>query len=325
MKALFILAASGLLTYTAVAAPAPPATANFTSERGQVFSLVLDGRLLTRPLARQVRVGQLPPGQHWADFSLPTAYGPLRFRTAVWLQPGMETSYVVVVRPGYGPQLRQVGAVALYGPAAYGPGSYGGGYPPQPRPGGPYGSGPGGAYNGGGYNNDGGAYGGGNAYPGVPGNVPYGGQNGGYGSAPAPAYPGGYGPGRTAAPGNPTGTYPGGQANGDYNQGAPGGRNQNMTPLQPADVQNLTQDLRGRASDEERMDLAKQALNQNTVRADELTQLINTLDNDEARIDLAEYGYEHVSDPASFYRVYGALRSPANVREVQQALGLPQR
>lgn len=312
MKALFTLAASVLLTYTAVAAPpAPPATANFASERGQAFSLVLDGRLLTRPLARQVRVGQLPPGQHWADFSLPTAYGPpMRFRTAVWLQPGVETSYVVVVRPGYGPQLRQVSAVALYGPA-YGPGGY-----PPPRPGGPYG-----AYNDGGYGSNGGPYGSSN-YPSYPSPAPYGGPNGGYGNA--PAYPGSYGPGG-AAPSNPAGNYPGGPANGGYSQGAPGVSNQNMSPLQPADVQRLTQDLRGRTADEERVDLAKQALDQATVRADELAQLINTLDNDEARVDLAEYGYEHVSDPVNFYRVYGALRSPANVREVQQALGLPQR
>ena len=324
MKALFTLAASVLLTYTAIAAPpAPPATANFASERGQAFSLVLDGRLLTRPLARQVHVGQLLPGQHWADFSLPTAYGPpMRFRTAVWLQPGVETSYVVVVRPGYGPQLRQVSAVPLYGPA-YGPGGYGGGYPPPPRPGGAYGSGPGGAYNGGGYGANGGAYGGGNNYPNYPNSAPYGGQNGGYGNA--PAYLGGYGPGGAAAPGNPTGGYPGSPATGGYNQGAPGSGNQNAAALQPADVQGLVQDLRSRTGDEERVDLAKQALNQATVRADELAQLINTLDNDEARIDLAEYGYEHVSDPANFYRVYGALRSAADVREVQQALGLPQR
>jgi hypothetical protein len=322
MKALVTLAASMLLTYSAVAAPpAPPATANFVSERGQAFSLVLDGRLLTRPLARQVHVGQLLPGQHWADFSLPTTYGPpMRFRTAVWLQPGVETSFVVVVRSGYGPQLRQVSAVALYGPA-YGPGGYGGGYP-APRPGGPYGSGPGGAYNGGGYGANGGYYGGGNAYPGSPSNAPYGSPNGGYNNA--PAYPGSYGPGG-AAPGNPAGGYPSGPANGSYNQGAPGVGNQNATPLQPADVQGLTQDLRSRTSDEERVDLAKQALDQATVRADELAQLINTLDADEARIDLTEYGYEHVSDPSNFYRVYGALRSPANVREVQQALGLPQR
>ncbi|RZK46156.1 MAG: hypothetical protein EOO59_19735, partial [Hymenobacter sp.] len=140
MKTLYLLATAALLTWAsapavAAAPPAPPANANFASERGLAFGMRLDGQPLTRPVARQVHVDRLAAGQHWADFSLPTPYGPpLRFRTQVWLEPGFETSYVLVLRPGYGPQLRQVGAVPVAGPA-YGPGAgYYGGYPP-PAPG----------------------------------------------------------------------------------------------------------------------------------------------------------------------------------------------
>lgn len=307
MKTLFTLAATALLTWSAaVACAAPPANVNFSAIRGLAFGLALDGRPLTWPVARQVHVDRLRPGQHWADFSLPTPYGPpLRFRTALWLEPGLETSYVLVVRPGYGPQLRQVSVVPLYGPRR----GYGGsGYPPQaqplPQPGRPYGGEQGGYYGG---NPDG-------SYP-AP--TPYGGNQGGYGNspAPAPAYPRGYGQGKEPAPSpdpNAGGYYPG-PANGNY-----------LRPLPPADVQDLAQALRDRPFDDARLPLVKQALAQGTVRADELAELIGILTFDKSRIDLAEYGYARVSDPQNFYRVYDALRYPSSVREVQQALGLAQ-
>lgn len=321
MKKLFTLAAAALLTWVAAApvAAAPPmlpATANFVSERGQVFSLVLDGQPLTRPVARQVHVARLVPGQHWADFSVPTRYGrPLRFRTAVWLAPGLETSYVLVLRPGYGPQLRQLGAVPLgrpgYGPQGnYPGGGYQQGYPQQPQQApGPYDNAPGG------YDEDDEM----GPPPASPapgyGNPPYGNdpRNGsGYGNNGAPTYPGGSYPPNNA-PSAPNGGYYPGPANGNY-----------LRPLPPGDVQNLTEALRSRSFDDARLPLVKQALAQSTVRADELAQLISTLAFDKSRIELAEYGYAHLSDPQNFYRVYDVLRYPSSIREVQQALGLPQ-
>ncbi|RZK24270.1 MAG: DUF4476 domain-containing protein [Hymenobacter sp.] len=319
MKTLCTLAATALLSgaFAAQAAPPlPPANANFASERGLAFGLRLDGQPLTRPLARQVHVDRLAPGQHWADFSLPSPYGPpLRFRTAVWLEPGRETSYVLMLRPGFGPQLRQVAAVPVVGPA-YGlvPG-YPGGYPPR-APGVPNGGGPGGYYGG---------------QPTTPGNAPYGNPNngpygdpsngptGGYdgdGTAPAPdqngSYPSPDGPSNAPYPNNSGGYYPGPTTGGM------------LYPLPPAEVQDLTQALRNRTLDAERLPLVKQALAQGLVRADELTQLLNTMAFDQSRIELAKYGYGHLSDPQNFYRVYDTLRYPSSIREVQQALGLPQ-
>jgi hypothetical protein len=326
MKTLLTVIATALLSWSASAATwaAPPANVNFSVERGQVFGLALDGRAMTRPLARQVHVERLLPGQHWADFSVPTPYGPpLRVHTTVWLQPGLETSYVLVLRPGYGPQLRQVAAVPLYRPA---PG-YGGAYPrplPPAQPTYPYGNGQGGYYGGspnGSYNVPSPVPYGGNQGQGNYGNrpAPYGGNQGqgGYDNrqAPAPTYPGGYG--NSPAP-VPTPRYPGG-----YQQGNAQASGGNLQPLPPNEVQGLTQDLRNRPSDEERLDIAKQALAESSVRAEELAQLIATLEYDKARIDLAEFGYAHVSDPQNFTKVYDVLHYPDSIQEVQQALGLP--
>ena len=92
MKKALLLGLMGWLLAAApvLAHPPVPANVNFTSERGVPFGLVLDGRPLTRGVARQVHVDQLQPGAHWADFTLPTPYGgAVRFRSRVWLEPGL--------------------------------------------------------------------------------------------------------------------------------------------------------------------------------------------------------------------------------------------
>lgn len=321
MKTLRFLLATVLLSWVGNAAvmaapPAPPANVNFVSERGLAFGLLLDGQPLTRPVARQVHVDRLAPGQHWAEFSVPTAYGPpMRFRTPVWLAPGLETSYVLVLRPS-GPRLRQVGAVPVPGPA-YGGGYYGGAYS-APAPGGPQGG-----YYGNQPNNQ--------PYPHsqpYPNKAPYGGYpapgQGGAAPAPGAGYPGAYG---TPAPdqGYPGGYGPGTAPDpnaGDYDPNDPTGNY--LYPLPAADVQNLVQALRRQSFDDSRLPMVKQALAQNSVLADELAELMSTLSFDKARIELAKFGYGRLSDPQNFYRVYDALRYPSSIREVQQALGLPQ-
>ncbi len=340
MKKLLKLAAAALLAWvaTAPAQAAPPPTAiTIYSEQGQPFSLALDGRLLTRPLARQVHLDWLTPGRHWADFSVPTAYGPpLRFRTSVWLQPGLATNYVLVLRP-YGPQLRQVSAVALGGPSGYRPGSYvPGGYPSPPS-----------GYYGGPTGQNQGRYG--PEQPPQPGDYyddrqqspPYGSQ-GGYPNSGQPdsrngqpnTYPNngqpdngdpspdnqptpGYqpAPGTSNAPGQGNGSYS--APNGDYARITPGS---SVLPL--AEAADLAAAMRRQPSDEERLDMAKQTLDQASVRAEDLTTFLQTLRTEDARVELAEFGYMHVTDPQNFSRVYSTFQSSASIREVQQAVGI---
>ncbi|AMR27775.1 hypothetical protein A0257_12170 [Hymenobacter psoromatis] len=356
MKNFLKLAATALLAWV-IAAPAvaaPPANLSITAEQGQPFSLVLDGRLLTNPVARQIRVGLLLPGRHWAEISVPTGYGPaLRMRTTLWLQPGAETSYVLLLRP-YGPQLRQVG-VGPIGQPGYGNqgGYYGqgqGGYYGQGQPGGYYGPGqPGGGYYG--QNqapapNQGGYYGQGQApAPGQGGydpraTYPGGNQPGSY-PAPVPNQPGGY-----AAPvpaPNQQGGYAAPAQPGGYDQNNTQGGNNNapgaypndgsepapasaaaLPPLAPADVAELAQDLRQRPTDAERLRTATDALAESSLRADELAELVKTFTHDESRIELGRFGYAHVSDPQNFERVYEALQFPSSVRTLRQFVGQPQ-
>lgn len=287
MKKALTLALAALLSLTTAAtsralAYGPPANANFASANGVPFGLVLDGRPLTRPVARQVHVDLLQPGQHWADFSVPAPRGgAFRFRTAVWLEPGLETSFVLVFRPGWGPQLRQVGAVALGGPGCAAPGGYGSPYGPQ-----------GGYYNNG-YNQS-------NAYDpgyGYQGSSP----TDSYNQGGQPGYGGGYNPGPGA------GYYPGSAVT-------------NLRPLAPADVDALNQNLRQRPFDDTRLSTAKQALAQSSLRAEDLQRLLGAFSFETSRVELAKFAYPHVVDQQNFYRVYDAFQFDSSVQEVQRSL-----
>jgi hypothetical protein len=331
MKKALLLALAGLLAAVAPALAYPPAPANvnFSSERGVPFGLVLDGRPLTRGMARQVHVDQLVPGLHWADFSVPTAYGgAIRFRSRVWLEPGLETTFVLVTRPGRPLYLQQVNAVALYGGGrGYGNGytnGYGGGYnspapypaPNAPAPGG-YGNDPynsnnsNGSYNDGGYNS---------------------GSNGGYNNAPNPNNNGGYNnaPNPNNGPYSTNPSTPNGGYNNTPNNGPggyyPGSAVSSYRSLAPQDVNNLVRTMQQRITEVSKLNAAKDGLKDRSIQSEDLERLLRGLNSEACRIDLAQFAYAHVSDPNNFNRVYDAFETEAGARAVEQAVNAaPQR
>ncbi len=312
MKKSLLLALATLLASAAPALAYPPAPANvnFTSERGLAFGLVLDGRPLTRGVARQVHVDQLMPGQHWADFSVPTGYGQaLRFRRRVWLEPGVETSFVLVARPGWPLDLRQVSAVSLYGPRG-GHGylgddddeDYAADNNPQP-----YGTNSpypasNGSYNNGSYSNgNSSSNNGGNGYPN--GNYPNG-SNGypnngsGYHAPNAPGYP---------SSGSGSGYYPGTATSSYRTMPAP-------------EVTTLVQSIQHARFDDDKLRTAKQGLAQGAVSADDLKRLLQTLDFEPSRVELAKFGYAHLTDPNNFERALDGLQFETSRQEVEEAV-----
>ena len=298
MKKALLIALAGLFAAVAPArAHGPvPANVNFASERGVPFGLVLDGRPLTRGLARQVHVDRLAPGLHWADFSVPTAYGrAVRFRSRVWLEPGLETTFVLIARPGRPLDLRQINAVALYGSNCdrgngndyygYGNGnSAGGGYDDRDD-------------NDGNDGNDGGRYN----------NAPTNGSNNGNGYNNS-------GSGYNNSPNGPRGRY--GNAPNYY----PGSAVSSYHPLLPQDVEGLVQAVQQRPFEANKLGLAKEGLDQSSIEANDLKRLLQSLNVEASRVELAKFAYSHVADPQNFYRVYDAFDFDASAREVQQAV-----
>lgn len=287
MKKALLLALAGLFAAVAPALAYPPAPANvnFSSERGVPFGLVLDGRPLTRGVARQVHVDQLVPGLHWADFTLPTPYGgAVRFRSRVWLEPGLETSFVLVARPGYPLNLQRVNAVPLYGPGR----GYGRGHD---------------------HHDNGYCYGEHYASP-----APYGGQ-GSYDNSPN-NYP-------------PNGSY---GNNGDYGNNSgydnnpggagyyPGSATSSYRTLAPQQVSGLLQAVQQQRFESGKLSTAREALAQSAIEADDLKRLLQGLDFEASRVELAKFAYPHVADPENFARVYDAFDFDASAREVQQAV-----
>ena len=292
MKKAFLFALAGLLAAVAPALAHPPGAANvnFSSERGVPFGLVLDGRPLTRGVAREVHVDQLVPGLHWADFTVPTAYGgAVRFRSRVWLEPGLETTFVLIARPGRPLDLREVGAVALCaGPRGYGQGyAYDDDDDNSPAP-----------------------------YP--PGGYPYNGghaNNGGYPNA--PNGPGGY-PGGPANGNYPNGPgYPNSGGAGYY----PGSTTSSYRVLAPQDVNGLVQAVRQRPFEAGKLSTAREALGQSSIQSEDLKRVLRSLDFEASRVELAKFAYPHVADPQNFYQVYEAFDFDASVQDVQQAVG----
>jgi len=145
---LLLTVALALLTALTSYANGPLTVVSFSTERGLPFRLTLDGR--TAPgVAPQIRLDNLAPGRHLVELGLdagPLGRRPVRVRAAVWLEEGLETTFVLTERPGYGWRLRQVGTAALLGYGYEGQGgsyadggSYAapGGSPPYPTAGGP--------------------------------------------------------------------------------------------------------------------------------------------------------------------------------------------
>lgn len=276
MKKALLLVLAGLLAAAAPALAHPPAPANvnFSSERGVPFGLVLDGRPLTRGVARQVHVDRLVPGQHWADFTVPMAYGgAVRFRTRVWLEPGLETTFVLIARPGRPLDLRQVDAVALCGPG-HGYGSHGYGY---------------------------------NNYS--PSN--YGGN--GYGNS----------SNGDDDDDDDDSDYGQSQGNNASNGGAgyyPGSASSSYRTLPPQEVNGLVQAVQQQRFESGKLSTAREALDQRTIQSDDLKRLLQSLDLEASRVELAKFAYPHVADPQNFSRVYGAFDFDTSAREVQQAV-----
>ena len=250
-KALFL--GFSLLVLLSAQLRAAPVIVNFASERGIPFQLVFDGQPLTRGGVRQVSIDRLSPGFHWAEFRIPTPYGrAVNYRTRVFLDPGLETSYVLIARSGYAPALRKVAAVPLG-----------------------YGRGPG------------------RGYSTQPGDIIY-----------EDSYP----DGRPTAPADPYGPYP----------PSPGaGYPSAYQVMTSQDVDVLAQALAARSFDSDKLLVARQALSETGIRADDLRHLLTQFDFDKDKLELAKYAYPAVADRQNFYRVYDVFRFSTSARELQ--------
>lgn len=250
------------------------ASATFTTRQGEIFQLLVNGRLVNGRGSSQVILDRLPAGKHTVEFRVPARRGFLTYCTNIFLDRGFETNYVLIP-PSRNPNflLKEVGRRPLIAPVACSI------CPPQ-RP-----------HNHGAYDD----------YDG------YGNYGGGYQNGPS---------------------HGGGNYNQSYNQGnynnAPGyGNNYNNQPnnvMNNYDVDLLTESMRRKSFDNAKLDIAKQALSNQLILAEDAKKIMQQFTFENNRLDFAKYVYDKVYDQQNFYRIYDAFEFDSSINEMQRWL-----
>ncbi|WP_018476450.1 DUF4476 domain-containing protein [Pontibacter roseus] len=101
-----------LFVLLALPAFAQPTVVTFTTHRGELFQMALDGRLINRTASNFVRISHLKPGNHYVEFRIRGRHGVYRTGINVFARAGFETNYAVRVS-GRKVSLRVISEVPL--------------------------------------------------------------------------------------------------------------------------------------------------------------------------------------------------------------------
>jgi hypothetical protein len=215
-----------------------PSNVTFTSRRGEVFQLILNGRLVNRVGTDHLRLDLLQGGVHNIELRLLGPYDVLRYRAQIVLHDGYETNYLVqVVNHRNFVRLRKVGMVPL----------------PLVR----------------------------RAVPVVP------------------------------APPPPVHERP------RYRQpDAPADACRFLLPEQA--LNRLLDGMGRRQPDSRRIGLARQTIGGGSIMTDDLRQMLELLEYEESRVELAKFGYDYVCDKQNFYKLFSLFEFDESVRELER-------
>ncbi|MEM9328141.1 MAG: DUF4476 domain-containing protein [Bacteroidota bacterium] len=86
-------------------------------------------------------------------------------------------------------------------------------------------------------------------------------------------------------------------------------------------TRSVVNDMRARHREEAKLRIAKQAICDGSLYANDLRRLMRNLTFDESRIELAIYGHDSVCDVNSFHTVYDTFHHRQSVRRVKRQLG----
>ncbi len=268
---------------------AQAASATFATRTGETFQLLLNGRIINGRGSSQVRIDKLPAGPHNIEFRVPARRGFLTYCTRIFLDRGFETNYILIL-PGYNPNfmLKKVNMVPLHAPVCNT-------CPAPPRPGHGHPKG----YD---FYDDFDGYGqGGN----------YGQQGSGYGQQ-----GGNYQHGQGQQHG-------GNHGQGNYSNGPGYGNNFNNQPanvMTSYDVNLLVESMRRKSFESAKADIAKQALSNQFIMAEDVKKLMEQFSFESSRVDFAKFVHPKVYDQQNFYRVYDAFDFDSSTTEMNRWL-----
>ena len=91
--------------------------------------------------------------------------------------------------------------------------------------------------------------------------------------------------------------------------------------MAPHDFHALKQTVVNASFDSTKRELLKSALSRNSLTAQQLYELLNLLDFDSSKVEIAKAGYAGVVDKQNFHTVYNAFTFDSSVRELIRWIG----
>ena len=83
-----------------------------------------------------------------------------------------------------------------------------------------------------------------------------------------------------------------------------------------SDFNNLIQTVNNQQGDDNKMAVAKEAIDHRNVSSDQVTRIMNCFESDQAKVDFAIYAYPHVADKQNFYRVNNSFNNPESAQQL---------
>jgi hypothetical protein len=91
--------------------------------------------------------------------------------------------------------------------------------------------------------------------------------------------------------------------------------------MAPDAFQSLKHAVINRSFDSTKRELLADALRHNQFTSEQLYQLLNLLDFESSKVEIAKLGYSSVIDKQNFYRVYDAFTFDSSISELQRYIG----
>lgn len=88
--------------------------------------------------------------------------------------------------------------------------------------------------------------------------------------------------------------------------------------LSGRELDRLIDTMHSRDFESTRLSIARDALRNSSIMAEDLKRLLQQLDHESSRVELAKYAYESVCDKDRFYYIYDSFRFDSSVRELEE-------
>lgn len=84
------------------------------------------------------------------------------------------------------------------------------------------------------------------------------------------------------------------------------------------ELDRLLDTMRDRDFESTKLSIAREALQHNSLTADDLKRILQQFDYETTRLEFAKYAYDRLCDPEHLYYIYGLFRFDSSIRELEE-------